>query len=400
MVKPVAFQARWTPENKPLHPVCASNIILRTCQIVKNILLYVPRWILATLSRKLFYPATLYDSKASCYAQSIFNSFWKPNQQATSACRPWAPYSAEVAKKILATYKPQEITLNTPDGCTLHGHYIQHQLSYKDDARVMLVFSGNGGIYQEGTAAPFIELLHDHETPYSFLVINPRGLLNNTGTLTPKGLIIDAESLYQYAQRLGYSEDRIDLYGHSMGGAMAAHLKALHPHTGGTTILDRTFAHLPTTAASCAQHIMRCPTSVVKWLAHTAGWNFDNTRAVQSIQDPVYIYNHDDDPAFPVHLGLAASLPTQGSVHSVTLSRLPHHDHSYNTLPLPKCIKLLHKTRYHHDAHMNPLTLCYKKGAPLFNNPADAEKNLAAFCWAHLLQNAFPKPIDTQSQTA
>lgn len=413
MIQFVNFHAQWTSANTSLNPpssLSPSKFTTRVYLAVKNIFLLIPRWLIANLAKRIFYPAVLSSTSSKTYqvAQQRFSSFWQANvndrsfyqgqadlstlgTQGNFIDNPyglWAPYFRDTCKNILATYRPREFRIKTPDDCAITGHYFEHARSQEPNARVLLVFGGNGELYPQGGAcAPLLQILHDHPTPYSFLLMYPRGVGTSSGTISSRGLLLDGESLYQYAQHLGYAEDRIDLYGQSMGGAVAAHVKSLHPHTGGTVVLDRTFSKLSTVASDHAKNFPFHPVGLVRGLCHASGWDLDNVSAVKKIRDPVYIYHHEDDWVMRNQGSLYSTFHSQQSsnMHLVKLTSLSHT--VLSKAPFPKHIQFLQK--FHQDPHLMPLPMCLQEGADLSTQPSDIQKNAQALCEHHLLQNPF-----------
>ena len=71
------------------------------------------------------------------------------------------------------------------------------------------------------------------------VTFNYRGLGT---TWRPEDLVVDGDSIYQYAtEELGVQSDKICFYGFSLGGALAAQVKALHPESTGKYAGDRPF---------------------------------------------------------------------------------------------------------------------------------------------------------------
>lgn len=403
MTQPVYFRASWTSSNAYLNPAPPCNLLIRIARIVKDILLFIPRWIALCISKKIFYPAANLPAQSQQTANRLFQAFWKAQPSASAAYQScpnlltqgvsqdshpyglWAPYEQDVCKAIQNTYQAQEFTLEAPDKTLLKGHYLKHARSHEPNARVLLVFGGNGDLYLNGgTCAPLLNILHDHPTPYSFLLMSPRGVGASSGSIHPQGLVMDGESLYQYAQSLGYPEKRIDLYGHSMGGAVAAEVKSLHPKTGGVTILDRTFSTLNAISMAHAKEMMFSPVRCANWFCNTSGWNFNNVKRTQSIQDPVYIYNHENEYMMRHNVDLLSACRSspQANVHLTELSSIK----PSLALPFPNKFHFLLSSALS-DPHMDPLPLCYRKGEPL--SPTDAHQNLHALCISSLLQGPF-----------
>ncbi|PCI93181.1 hypothetical protein COB11_05725 [Candidatus Aerophobetes bacterium] len=310
------FKAKWAPHNNELKPLPFRSVMERVIYIVKEIIVYIPRAIASSITRRLIYPAaspSISNTTTQKIADEHFDTFWKTTQTRDSRenyNNAWFPCESEKLYAIRNTYTANEITLESPDNKTLHGHYIKHKDAGTPGAKVILAFGGNGLPYHFGFVTNWMqEMLCDHETPHSFLMINPRGVFKSTGKPTQNGLVLDADTLYQYAEHLlGYDKDNIILYGHSMGGAMAAHLKALHTDSNAPLILSRTFSSLSKQSEDISSKLPFQPTRLVKWIIRNLGWRFDNVKQLGKIKSPVHIFNHKYDYAIPEFVGLHTAM--------------------------------------------------------------------------------------------
>ena len=327
------FKANWTPNNNELKPLPFRSVMERVTYIAKEIIVYVPRAIASLIARWMIYPAAspfISNAQTQKLADKHFDRFWKTFETRNTGRRTadgdihfenefnsWFPKENENAKTgthtkldaVRNTYTPTEITLESPDGKTLHGHYIKHKDADTPGAKVILAFGGNGEPYRFGSVTNWMqEMLCESETPHSFLMIDPRGVFKSTGKPTQDGLVLDADTLYQYAKNLGYDENDIILYGHSMGGAIATHLKALHTDSNAPLILSRTFSSLSKVSEHISNQLPLMPTRLVKWILRNLGWKFDNVEQLSKIKSPVHIFNHERDWVIPEFASLTKAM--------------------------------------------------------------------------------------------
>lgn len=186
------------------------------------------------------------------------------------------------------------IEVKTPDGITLKGHFLEGKnFKTNPNKRVAILFHGNGDFYQSGSyEAGVASVLTPHED-YSLLMFNPRGIgMSDQNTPSENSLSLDGESVYQLAISLGFSEDQIDITGHSLGAAVATQLKKLHPKTGGRLILDRSFDSLGNEIFHLFPKLLG---RVASFAARKIGWKFETAKALEQIEDEVFIINHLHD---------------------------------------------------------------------------------------------------------
>jgi pimeloyl-ACP methyl ester carboxylesterase len=101
--------------------------------------------------------------------------------------------------------------------------------------KLVIYFHGNGGF-----STPFLtELIKQGNV----LVPSYPGYLESEGTPTVDNFYETGDLAYQKALDLGYKENQIILWGHSLGGSMASYLSSKHPDLD-KTILVNTFNNL------------------------------------------------------------------------------------------------------------------------------------------------------------
>jgi fermentation-respiration switch protein FrsA (DUF1100 family) len=109
----------------------------------------------------------------------------------------------------------EEIYLNRPDGAILNALHFRR----KDPQGVILYFHGNAGdLSRWGEVVQ--ELVRRN---YDLVVMDYRTYGKSTGKLSEQALLEDAQAFYDYLRR-SYTEDRIILYGRSLGTAMASYI--------------------------------------------------------------------------------------------------------------------------------------------------------------------------------
>jgi len=322
-VNKISFSATWTA---PINSLNRQNRPLsqKVYDFIKSFIFFIPNSLIEPLVRWCVLP-----SSSPFMAKRIRNDDLIFKQ---------AVQNVNANAKSLHTTSELEIT--TTDKIKLQGHFLKHkEHDTHPNARVIILFHGNGDFYQTLSYNWLPELLKESDTPYSFLLFNPRGVgINRQGTANTSNLLIDAESVYQMAtNKLNISEDRIDLYGHSLGGAQAANLKKLHPNTGGRLFLDRTFSSLDKMVSFIFRNSFSPIRNYAQKLVKQYGWEFDNYKALTHIQDKVHIFTHLQDSVIPTDCSLRkvvenlnphpSAIKTHDFSYSGSIEQRPHMDH-------------------------------------------------------------------------
>lgn len=356
MTAPVNFtpthQAVWTQNNSHLKPRELTSLIQRVVKFVKDIFLFIPRHFATKYATSRIYPAAspvINNQARHEETERNFNLFWNSNEwtsftnedqfdvflsQDNRRYNLWLMRPLEEAKKIRENYEPKAIELKTPDNETLHGHFIQNRHDPNCEGKVVLVFGGNVDLYRDGaTVYPMLGTLCENETPVSYLMVDPRSVYKSTGTATRDGLLIDADTLYQYAENaLGFDKDNIVIYGQSFGGAMASHLKGMHEESNAPVIVSRSFSSLNDMAKTIGSQMPLKPVGLLQWTLKQTGWVLDSAKTLAKLRSDVVVLNHPNDEIIPeessVPEGLRrefGNLPENFDVKTLKFAR-DHHD--------------------------------------------------------------------------
>jgi len=129
-------------------------------------------------------------------------------------------------------------------------------------------------------------------------------------TRRPEDLVLDGDSVYQYVTKeLGTTAHKVHLYGYSLGGALAAQVKALHPESEGKYAGDRPFKSV----FSLLTEI--CSTEKLGWLikkislitsailiaipVYLIGWEWSGDWALCRFSGEVLVIHHPNDILIP-----------------------------------------------------------------------------------------------------
>lgn len=186
-------------------------------------------------------------------------------------------------KKGVGPSPGEDVFLTTGDGVRLHGWYVTHP-----DAKFTLLWlHGNAGNieYRRDMLANLQAL------PANVLLIDYRGYGKSEGTPGEKGLYRDADAAYEWL-RSRTSEEKIVIFGKSLGGAPACNL-ALRSKCGGL-IVQSAF----TSARAMAWRVF--PFSPAPLLMKS---KFDNLGIVGRIGCPKLFLHSRQDEIIPFSMG-------------------------------------------------------------------------------------------------
>lgn len=155
---------------------------------------------------------------------------------------------------------------------------------------VLLYFHGNGGgiDIRTGRIKPLLDM------GYGVLLAEYRGYGGNPGKPTEHGLYADADAYFKWlTTQEGITDDRIVVYGESLGTGVATYLASKHWNIHGV-ILDAPFTSLADVAQSSMWFVP------VKLLMID---RFSSIKRIQSVNSPLLVLHGEKDRVVPVRLG-------------------------------------------------------------------------------------------------
>ena len=179
----------------------------------------------------------------------------------------------------------EDVFLDTEDGVRLHGWYIPRHGS----KQALLFFHGNAGNISHRGAS--VEIFH--RLGLNVFIFDYRGYGKSQGKPDEKGLYKDARAAWRYlSKERGFDQEKIILFGRSLGGAVAAKLAAeIQP---GGLILESTF--------SSAKDVANAVFPVLSRLIFLR-YDFDTAAHVRRVACPVLVLHSPDDEIIPFRLG-------------------------------------------------------------------------------------------------
>jgi pimeloyl-ACP methyl ester carboxylesterase len=179
----------------------------------------------------------------------------------------------------------EEVFVKTEDGVRIHAIY----QPVPGARRALLFLHGNAGnaSHRLPNAAELARL------DCSVLVIDYRGYGLSEGKATESGVFADARAgLRHLIEQLGFPENRVVVFGRSLGGAVAVDLAQDRKLAG--VILESTFP-------SIADVVSNGPAGA--WLGALAGRRFDSASKIGRIRVPMLFFHGDRDDVIDIELG-------------------------------------------------------------------------------------------------
>jgi len=250
-----------------------------------------------------------YDDKfISVIARKIKNFiFYIPNSILATVFNPRPETKSDNLSSLTLTDRiSEERRITTPDNVHLKVK-IEAQKSFTKEAPTVILFNPLGtnyGFHNELNRQLLLKKCNVVSFDY-------RGLGT---TWRAKDLVVDGDSVCQYViNQLGVNPNKVHLYGTSLGAAIAAQVKSLHPETG-KYVSDRGFKSVFSliTEKCCisglGKIIKKITTFAVSiFLAYPVkllDWEFDHTK-VQLGREKLGVY-HPNDFLVPFDASLAS----------------------------------------------------------------------------------------------
>lgn len=194
-----------------------------------------------------------------------------------------AIHSSDKVNYTLAS-EYSEIFLDTPFNGRIHGLHIRT----KSSKGVILYFHGNTGSIKRWA------VIAEELTSYGFdvLVIDYRGYGKSRGKRSEAALHLDAEAAYDYLKQF-YPEEKIVIYGRSLGSGIAVPLAAKCPKS--KLVLETPFYSLLEIAEQQAPYV---PIGLL------LRYPFRSDEVIDKITNPLIVLHGTKDRVVPYHSGL------------------------------------------------------------------------------------------------
>lgn len=276
----IKFQATWEPEMAHLKVTPWQKIAQVIYEVIS--LIIFPIGILRYIIRSAVLPSSnwffkKYAMPSPADINDQFEENWKDHPH----------------------YDHSPITFTTPDGIILKGTYFKKK-DASQNADTVIFFNPNASVSKlsflndSRNSGSFIRAAAENNLDCNFVCFDYRGTGESEGSITDeKDLVIDGETVYQFVKNeLNVPEDRIHFYGWSLGGGIAAKVKANHPKSLGTYVSDRSFTSL----SECASYLIHWILSgLAKVLIKQFNWEMDTANSWEKMKGKKLVIYHPED---------------------------------------------------------------------------------------------------------
>jgi len=184
---------------------------------------------------------------------------------------------------------------------------------HNDDLKRSLViyFHGNAGnLYHRFDHATKL-----YDIGQDVLLISYRGYAKSTGRPNEEGIYIDAGSAINYAiDSLGYEEEKITLFGRSLGSTVAIHVAQNRTFKGLILVTPLTSGKEMATAMGLGL------------FRFMAGNSYNSLEKIKNIRSKILIIHGDKDQLVPYEMGRKLYDAFKGTKHFTTIKQGGHND--------------------------------------------------------------------------
>lgn len=246
----------------------------------------------AVLSRRLLLPAAYYSAE--------FKEMWE--QQFQCICR-FRSSDFEVV--------PTQVV--TPDGAALSTTLFRHRKG-NEATPVVIDFQGNASLKGMGSWDWILQDSIDKNIPVNLVVFDYRSVGKSTGTFTrPKDLVVDGSSIVDWIRTVMKTpDDRINLYGMSLGGAVAVKTMAADERLTGWIVNERSFSSLETLIRAWASHLswfLKPLVPIVIWTLKNQDLELDAAADMEKLKARKLVVYHAADPVVLYRGSMARKFP-------------------------------------------------------------------------------------------
>lgn len=211
-------------------------------------------------------------------------------------------YRPDSIRHVAPSYYPmlagvQEVELKTSEGLRVYAWF-----SLAPAGRpTVAIFHGNGGSLRSQR----YRLKYFKDANMGVLVLGYRGYAGSDGAPSEDGLYTDARTALNWLNAQGIADDRIVLYGESLGTGVAT--KMATEREFAAVVLESPYTSTVDVAAS------RFPFAPVSWLMKD---RFDSLARIGQVQEPLLVMHGEADEVIPQAYGRrlfdAANEPKEG----------------------------------------------------------------------------------------
>lgn len=202
----------------------------------------------------------------------------------------------------------EEKIISTPDGVKLQLIYFRH---VKGSGKVVVYFHGNAGnLYNRiDEGKRIFDMGHD------VVISGYRGYGRSTGEPTEEGVYIDGRTVCDHVSgTLGYTADKIFIYGRSIGTTVAVDA-AMDRELGGVILV--------TPFSSAVDFIKEKYPDIFSGIGYG---HFESEKKINRLKSPVLVVHGTSDEIVPYKLGVKLYNAYNGEKELVTINNGMHND--------------------------------------------------------------------------
>ena len=183
----------------------------------------------------------------------------------------------------------EDVFISASDGVKLHGWFIPGKSDF-----TLLWFHGNAG--NISNRVDNIALLHER-LGVNIFIIDYRGYGRSEGSPSEQGIYLDAEAAIEYLRsRDDVKDDRLVLFGRSLGGAVAVEMAARREVYA--LVMESTFTSVKAMARRSNPVLARIfPVGAV------IRGKYDSLSKIKNVRSPILIIHGDQDEIVPYDMG-------------------------------------------------------------------------------------------------
>lgn len=204
-------------------------------------------------------------------------------------------------------------TVITPDGAELSAHFFRHR-NANAQTPTTIYFSGNGALKGMGGWDWLLRQSVNNNTPLNLVVFDYRSVDESTGTFnTSKDLLIDAASMVDWVRNaVKTPDDRINLYGMSLGGAVSVKTGAADEKLTGWVVNDRSFSSLEEfikTVTTNLRWFLKPLVTLAIWILKNQELEIDAAADLGKLKGRKLVICHVKDLIIPYGASMARKFP-------------------------------------------------------------------------------------------
>ena len=183
------------------------------------------------------------------------------------------------------TVEIEKVKILTEDNIELLAWYHKKK---SGDYKTILYFHGNAGTLENRIH----KINHFEDMEINFLLISWRGFNGNDGKPTEQGLYLDAKSAIKWLSNKGIGEEKIIIYGESLGSGVATEISQNKNFAG--LILESPFTSMIDAGKS------RYPIFPISLLLKD---RYESDKKIRNIKSPILIMHGEADKIVPFRMG-------------------------------------------------------------------------------------------------